>query len=159
MVNLDTGETLLVEAIEETDVEAVKAFVLEMVKAFALEVIVTDETESYASAVADAVAREEAEARRTVAHRLCAAHFRGSKGRRLRHIAEEALVRGYPLLAMEARALRVLLQSPPEGFDNCWSGCLLPVLVGIPSWEGGRRRLWPIECGWWLWRCGRRRLR
>jgi len=123
-VDLDTGEVLLVEAIEETDEEAVKAFVLEVVEAFAPEAIVTDEAESYASAVADAAAREEEEAGRTLAHHLCAVHFRRSKGRRLRNIAEQALA--HPLLAMEARALRALLRSPPEVLTTvgrkfyCW---------------------------------------
>ena len=106
--------------------EGVKAFVLEVVEAFAPEAIVTDEAESYASAVADAAARKGEEAGRTLAHHLCAVHFRRSKGRRLRDIAEQALARGHPLLAMEARALCALLRSPPEVLTTvgrkfyCW---------------------------------------
>jgi len=157
-VNLDTGEVLLVEAIEETDEEAVKAFVLEVVEAFDPEVIVTDEAESYASAIADAAAKVEAEAGRTLAHHLCAVHFRRSKGRRLRDIAEQALARGYPLPAMEARALRVLLLSPPEVLTTVGRKFYCRYRWASPLGRG-RRCLWPIGCGGWLWRCGRRRLR
>lgn len=109
-VDLETQQALLVEAIDEQDVQQVQRLIEEVIASFAPQEIVTDEAPSYAQAIAEAQVEEEKRPR----HRLCAAHFRRNKARRLQQLAEEAEEMESPLLALEAAAMRVLLRSPPE---------------------------------------------
>jgi len=114
VVDLDGGKVLRIELVDERDREAVRRLVREVILAFGPEEMVTDEEENYAQALEEVKLEGEVEGRPAPAHRLCAAHFRRNKGRRLTELAEEAMQEGRPLLVMEARALRALLKSPPE---------------------------------------------
>lgn len=108
-VDVERQQVLLVEAVEERDAEAVRELLEEVIAGFAPQEVVTDEAAPYGVAVAEAVVEEEARPR----HRLCAAHFRRNKARRLKELEREAEGLGAPLLALEAAALRALLRAPP----------------------------------------------
>ena len=109
-VDLESQQALLVEASDEEDAQQVQRVIEEVIACFAPQEMVTDEAASYVQAMEEARVEEEKRPR----HRLCAAHFRRNKARRLQQWEEAAREMEAPLLALEAAAMRVLLRSPPE---------------------------------------------
>jgi transposase-like protein len=108
-VDAEQQQALLVETLEERDTDAVREWLEEVIASFAPQEVVTDEAAPYGAAMAEVGVEEEQRPR----HRLCAAHFRRNKARRLRELEQEVEKMGAPLLALEAAALRALLCSPP----------------------------------------------
>lgn len=108
-VDLESQQVLMVEAVEEGDTEAIREMIKEVVHRFGPWEVVTDEAGVYGRILAEQPAEEGVWPH----HRLCAAHFRRNKARRLQQLRERAEKMGAPLLAMEAEALRKLLRSPP----------------------------------------------
>jgi len=110
VTDLDAGVGLLVEAVDERNQEEVQALLAEVLRALQPDEVMTDEAPVYPEAIREAAAQAEVSLPQ---HRLCAAHFRRNKVRRIRQLAREAQKRGWGAVVMELRALEALLRAPP----------------------------------------------
>jgi len=132
VVDQEAGVGLWVEAVDEQDASALARLLRWVVEQVQPEEVVSDEGAAYPKALEEATA----EMTQPPAHRLCAAHFRRNKIRRLRGLQRAAVRRGWGMLVMETRALEALLRSPPQVWGGVARRWLRLVQGARPPGEG-----------------------
>ena len=110
VTDMDTGIGLLVEAVDERNSEEVQNLLAQVFSLLQPEEVMTDEAPVYPEAIRQASAKADTPLPQ---HRLCAAHFRRNKVRRIRQLRRKAEKRGWGMVVMELKALEALLRAPP----------------------------------------------